>query len=73
MDFLSFVGLLNILQVISIGFVDSRQLECSFTSGINRIAHENDAGRYYECAEIGYYVEKECSNGLTFDESTLVK
>lgn len=39
----------------------------------NRQSHEKGNGFYYECESNGFFVEKQCADGLRFDKDSLVK
>lgn len=56
---------------------DAGKQRCSYNaliSSFNRRAHEDGHRMYYECdADTGFYVEKMCGNGETFDARTLVR
>lgn len=68
----TFVCLVNLNFVA----VDADNVKCSYNSLIsnfNRKPHEDGQGLYYECDELtGYYIEKMCAIGETFDVKKLV-
>lgn len=57
--------------------LEADNVKCSYNpliSNFNRKAHEDGQGFYYECDHrTGYYIEKMCAIGESFDAKKLVR